>query len=187
MNTTRRYFYRCNDCLTVAVTEVELKPVYNDRGYAEYATCDACGGNCEYMGKTSGSFMVRTQLECPCDGRCTGAIGPSCDCSCGGENHGSGRLVEVVVEVGKLPRLKIAPDACKKAEEFRALVTQVKAAWDARYKRVFELKRESYLNQGQYSLYCDGVRSWEAIRRAKSIAVHGTRMKRLAKLLEVAV
>lgn len=24
----------------------------------------------------------------PCDARCMGAVGPSCDCSCGGENHG---------------------------------------------------------------------------------------------------
>lgn len=23
-----------------------------------------------------------------CDARCTGAIGPACSCSCGGENHG---------------------------------------------------------------------------------------------------
>ena len=25
----------------------------------------------------------------PCDGRCTGAIGHICNCSCGGKNHGS--------------------------------------------------------------------------------------------------
>lgn len=24
----------------------------------------------------------------PCGDRCMGAVGPSCDCSCGGENHG---------------------------------------------------------------------------------------------------
>lgn len=24
----------------------------------------------------------------PCSARCTGATGPACDCSCGGENHG---------------------------------------------------------------------------------------------------
>lgn len=24
----------------------------------------------------------------PCDARCTGAIGPDCECSCGGRNHG---------------------------------------------------------------------------------------------------
>jgi len=25
-----------------------------------------------------------------CDARCTNAIGPSCECSCGGKNHGKG-------------------------------------------------------------------------------------------------
>lgn len=25
-----------------------------------------------------------------CSAKCTGAYGPSCDCSCGGENHGGG-------------------------------------------------------------------------------------------------
>jgi len=28
--------------------------------------------------------------EKECDGRCTGAVGPACDCKCGGENHGGG-------------------------------------------------------------------------------------------------
>jgi hypothetical protein len=27
-----------------------------------------------------------------CGGKCTGAVGPSCDCSCGGENHGRDSL-----------------------------------------------------------------------------------------------
>lgn len=33
-----------------------------------------------------------TVTECPCDGRCTSAKGPNCDCSCGGQNHGSDYL-----------------------------------------------------------------------------------------------
>lgn len=28
--------------------------------------------------------------DVPCDGRCINAHGPSCDCACGGKNHGSG-------------------------------------------------------------------------------------------------
>ena len=30
-----------------------------------------------------------------CDGRCMSAIGPSCDCSCGGTNHGAGHGVRI--------------------------------------------------------------------------------------------
>ena len=29
------------------------------------------------------------RADCPCDPRCTGAHGPSCECSCGGANHGA--------------------------------------------------------------------------------------------------
>lgn len=32
------------------------------------------------------------QTSKPCGGRCISAIGPSCDCSCGGSNHGAGHL-----------------------------------------------------------------------------------------------
>jgi hypothetical protein len=30
----------------------------------------------------------RLKADHPCDARCTGALGHSCECSCGGENHG---------------------------------------------------------------------------------------------------
>jgi len=30
--------------------------------------------------------------EKACNGVCMGAVGPSCDCSCGGENHGKNNL-----------------------------------------------------------------------------------------------
>jgi hypothetical protein len=33
-----------------------------------------------------------------CDGKCTGATGPNCDCICGGENHGTGRVVPIYTE-----------------------------------------------------------------------------------------
>lgn len=33
-----------------------------------------------------------TVNDTPCDGRCTSATGPNCDCSCGGRNHGLGKV-----------------------------------------------------------------------------------------------
>lgn len=33
----------------------------------------------------------------PCDARCMGAVGPNCDCSCGGENHGTSFLPADVI------------------------------------------------------------------------------------------
>jgi hypothetical protein len=63
----------------------------------------ACGGGkpTEYGGDTvnglchkCGRMMVYGVLKgiknesVPCDGRCTGARGHNCECSCGGANHG---------------------------------------------------------------------------------------------------
>lgn len=31
----------------------------------------------------------------PCGGRCTNAIGPNCDCECGGRNHGVSHALDV--------------------------------------------------------------------------------------------
>lgn len=47
--------------------------------------CLACRARCEVT-EIYGRF-VNTIV---CGSKCTGAIGPSCDCSCGGENHGRG-------------------------------------------------------------------------------------------------
>lgn len=46
------------------------------------------------MGKVDTGRFLQPQYESPCDGRCTNARGPNCDCQCHGANHGSGRLVE---------------------------------------------------------------------------------------------
>ena len=47
------------------------------------AICKDCG-NLMSQGKIKG--LLRPDV--PCDARCTGARGHSCDCSCGGANHG---------------------------------------------------------------------------------------------------
>lgn len=36
--------------------------------------------------------MKAKVTEKDCNGVCMGAVGPSCDCSCGGENHGRNHL-----------------------------------------------------------------------------------------------
>ena len=102
MNATpaRRYMYRCSDCLAVSAVD----GVFVDRT----ARCE-CGGTVECLGYVRDSRRYRDTVDVPCDHRCTGAAGPSCDCSCRGENHGTGRVVTVVVDVGGVPRLR-SPD-----------------------------------------------------------------------------
>lgn len=102
MNTpvTRRYMYRCHDCLAVSAVDGVLV----DRR----ARCD-CGGTVECLGyvrDTGRRYLARDSFDVPCDHRCTGATGPNCDCSCRGENHGTGRVVTVVVDAGGVPRLR---------------------------------------------------------------------------------
>lgn len=108
---TLRHYYRCTDCLSVAATEQKLPTEtkhYTERVTAE---CGACGGSIEYMGPVVRDRLVTdVKYLCPCDERCTGARGPNCDCSCGGANHGTGAMAEVVVTSG-VPRLMIRPEA----------------------------------------------------------------------------
>lgn len=52
--------------------------------------CPGCGRKMEF------SFLIATErLGVPCDARCTGARGHTCDCSCGGKNHGAGWSVQL--------------------------------------------------------------------------------------------
>lgn len=47
--------------------------------------CSECG-----RAMTWGYLQAWKRPEVPCDARCTNARGFKCDCSCGGEHHGSG-------------------------------------------------------------------------------------------------
>jgi hypothetical protein len=52
-------------------------------GDIESGLCSKCGGLMQ-----PGILKGRLNPEHVCDARCTGARGASCDCSCGGANHG---------------------------------------------------------------------------------------------------
>lgn len=45
----------------------------------------------------------RVVSDTPCDGRCTNAKGPSCDCPCKGANHGTSRVIQRTVDAGRAP------------------------------------------------------------------------------------
>ena len=71
---------RCPSCKTVVRRD---SPVY-DMGGKSVVPCPECG-NRVTVKAVSGTTSTKE-----CDARCMGAVGPSCDCSCGGENHGAG-------------------------------------------------------------------------------------------------
>lgn len=91
-----RWYVRCRDCLAVRATEGAPPRLLQ---------CE-CGGSLEVMGEVRATRLVQIELGPPCDGRCTSARGPKCDCTCRGANHGSGLVVEIIREVGRPPRLR---------------------------------------------------------------------------------
>lgn len=184
-----RYFYRCADCLGVAATETAIEPAKDAHGWPVQparlnAECGACAGRLEFMGEVYKQRLNNlVGYLCACDGKCTGAVGPSCDCQCGGENHGTGRVVPIIT-TGPIPRLMIPPDASQKALAYRALCDQFKAAWDARYRSLTERKRYDRLDAGEFRRYLEGQHTWATYSKARTGRTHAGRNKKLGALIE---
>jgi hypothetical protein len=51
-------------------------------------------GDCPEHGRYLLDPIWGEHTDAKCGARCRNAVGPSCDCSCGGENHGMGHAVE---------------------------------------------------------------------------------------------
>jgi hypothetical protein len=177
-----RHFYRCNDCLTVMATDEEIKRTADERGFMRYGVCAACDGWISYMGRVEHHRVWHTEHVCPCDGRCTGASGPSCDCQCGGVNHGSGMLVPVD-KSGPMPRFMAPPDARRKAEEYTRLCDAFETAWQAKYGDIVARKSAGeYIRN--FSFYLEALEEWKAYNKACAMKTHGGRNKRLAELTD---
>ena len=171
-----RHFYRCSDCLSVVATDAKIRPVQVPPSYLySYGECSACGGPVEYLGEVCRDHLVRRELRVPCDARCTSAIGPHCECQCGGENHGSNRLVEVIVESGSLPRFMVPENARAKGETYRELLRTVRSAHDARFGRVFQLETERVLPSPPDWYRFGGQRLNQQILAARELRSHAAR------------
>ena len=174
-----RYFVRCRECLGVDAIEAPEHP--------PALLCGSCQGPVEVMGRVHRERLVREELRCPCDDRCTGARGPSCNCKCGGPNHGTGRLVSVLVHVGDVPALSAPRDATirqARAAEYRALRDAVRTAWDGRFGAAVRAKEGGeYLDGYAFGRYLDGKRARRDVSDACALRTHAGRVKALAELL----
>ena len=95
-----RWYWKCRDCLGVGAVNESLP---------NGCRCGACGGEMWCMGQVMGTSRIgHTETRCACDARCTAAPGPNCDCRCGGENHGTGAVVQVDVVTGSVPVARCA-------------------------------------------------------------------------------
>jgi len=151
------------------------------------ALCGLCNGKIEVMGRVKAdrpTWMVRESYEkCVCDARCQSAKGPSCDCPCGGKNHGTSVTVTVEV-IDSTPRVS-TPDksaAKKRADEYRAEIARVQQTHPGRLAR---LNAEgTYLPRSEWEV-AESYR--RAVSHARSLRTHKGRMGALAKITEEGV
>lgn len=124
---TKRYCYRCTNCLALFVSAEYISNCY-------VAECMVClNKGVERMGIIGPDQRRKTEkIQCKCDNRCVWAKGPLCDCVCGGANHQSGYAgyTQVVIDNG-IPRLTCTDlDTCLKhqaqATEYKELMDSVK-------------------------------------------------------------
>jgi hypothetical protein len=90
------HYFRCDDCL--GAFTIKEKDLPGD--VREVKGKCICNGDFIHIGKVHDDHYQRTGKRAACDCRCTNAKGPTCRCRCISKNHGTGKLVNVVVEQG---------------------------------------------------------------------------------------
>lgn len=180
MPTPTRHFYRCRSCCHVVAVDGKLATTWVERtGNAEITTRCVCDGKLELLGRVCRKpGLVLDGERCACDGRCTGAPGPMCDCRCGGANHGTGRVVPVLLDAGGVPRLGVhAGDlaACL------ARVAEYAAAMEPHRARLREM-RAKRSESGRWCATNAELNLAEALGKISALRTHKGRLAAIAKL-----
>jgi hypothetical protein len=160
----------------VIAVEGTLEVEVTDQG-AQYKVRCVCDGKLELMGRVSRKpGLVLDSERCACDARCTNAPGPCCECQCGGENHGTGRVVPIEIDAGGVPRL-VAEDATecrRRAEEYAAAMEPHRAELRAmREGRVGHYNRRPSLDEDRLA---------GALGRISALRTHKGRLAAIAKM-----
>lgn len=177
MPAVNRYYYRCRACCHVVAVEEQLGVAATPSGAMEPTARCVCDGKLELLGRVGRKpGLWRDSERCACDARCTNAPGPSCDCSCGGVNHGTGRVVPVEVGAGGIPRLVVACEVdCKaRAAEYRAAAEPHRA----RLRAMREARAERYGSRPSYEERALA----DALGKIAALRTHKGRLKALAEL-----
>lgn len=179
-----RYFFRCFECLSVsAIDSIERL------GYDFKAICGACKDSrpIEFMGQVKRDHLIKEELRCPCDGRCTSATGPQCDCKCSGKNHGSNALVIVEIDAGPIPVITPrAPIAARmRVKEFRDAFAAAENRLPGRAERDRKAAGER-LNAADFETYLRYRDARARLRRIEQMKSHPARMKALRELTRTA-
>lgn len=150
-----RWYVRCVHCLSIGA--VETNP------HGQKWVCGVCAGPIEVMGKVVVDHLETEQTRSACDARCTNARGPLCVCHCHCANHGTGRIVRLVIKQD-IPTIEFinADAALKLAMEYLNVAAAIE-------------KRMNTSGLNYYRLY----RVRDRLKKARDARKHDTRMKRL--------
>ena len=169
-----RWFLRCPDCLSVAAIDAPKPP--------HGTICAVCNVGFELMGRVVRERIVIDAERCACDERCTCASGPSCSCRCGGENHGSGAVVQIQIDAGGIPRAT-PPDgrAAIRRDEWRAALERAKEQGPGRHQAARKRAGE-YLGAQDFARYLEHQDWTRRINHARGLRTHHGRMAAISKI-----
>lgn len=163
------YYHKCNDCLT-AFSSTESK----------VDVCD-CGGSVFFMGVVQGDKYQKIENKAPCDGRCTHASGPMCDCQCNGTNHGTGKLVATVVKEGKVCASGFSVEDIERAHKYRAFRDYAEKQYAEKYGQyVADIKNHERVD---YSIYRELSKARTDLDKILSMKVYERRHAKLAEFI----
>jgi len=158
-----RFFHRCKACLTVVATEGRMPAK---------AECAACGrAGWWFMGEVHVDRLVKVEERCACDDRCTSATGPKCGCKCGGANHGTGRVVTVVLDQGGVPRV-----ATPASDEARRIADEWEAARTPLVEELMRLNAGGWLPPESFNRKLS--LQWRLLK-ANKLKTHAARLRAL--------
>jgi len=179
-----RHYHKCQVCAEpVAIEGPRLSAL---------PACSYCGGQLRYMGQVDGNRFARTEERTACDERCTQAVGPDCNCRCMGANHGTGRVVTVVVESG-IARITTPndPKTAARVEKALAIQTEFEAQCSEAAVKLVSISGEvsaakrngEYLRGERYRLYSESTYLLDALRRIAELHTPKGRLDALKRIL----
>lgn len=163
------YYHKCDDCLT---------PFSSPEAKIDF--CD-CNGTVTLMGKVQGDKYVDVQNRPACDGRCTHASGPFCDCACHGANHGTGRVVSVIVKEGKVHAQGLTEQDIDRAQKFRAFRDYAEKQYAERYGSTIALVKSG--TRIDYATYSAAMKARNALDKILELRVYEKRQTQLTDFI----
>lgn len=178
-----RHYFKCWDCLEpFAINSVDHK--FSATTKNSGVRCPFCGGNTYYMGMVQGVRLVTKETRCACDDRCTNAVGHVCDCQCGGENHGTHRVVEVTVDRGGIPQpMHLFREECvDRAVDFLMGINKATAHFESKHAPVLaEVRANRWVKD--YKAWRSMFDEQKALNNILGAKTHKNRMKKIHEFL----